>query len=228
MKNEKLKKLFKIIKGIVNTIIVIVVMSFVLIVCLQRFSNNELSFFDYRMFTVASGSMAPEYNVGDVLIAKEKKPENIKVGDSLTYLGNQGTFAGKIVTHSVIRIEKDDTGKYIFHTKGLTNLVEDPPVYQEQVYGVVVFQPKIMSFIYKKVNTKSGLFLFVILPIFYIIGSEILGSLLEKEEKRREKMKQSKEKNTQDEKENATVDKIDEEKNTKKINKKTIKELKNK
>ena len=85
-----------------------------------------------------------------------------------------------------------------------------------------------MSFIYKKVNTKSGLFLFVILPIFYIIGSEILGSLLEKEEKRREKMKQSKEKNTQDEKENATVDKIDEEKNTKKINKKTIKELKNK
>lgn len=223
-----MKKIFNIINKIVNFILVVFVLLFLVMVCLQRFSNNELSFFDYRMFTVASGSMAPEYNVGDVLIAKEKKPENIKVGDSLTYLGNQGTFAGKIVTHSVIRIEKDDTGKYIFHTKGLTNLVEDPPVYQEQVYGVVVFQPKIMSFIYKKVNTKSGLFLFVILPIFYIIGSEILGSLLEKEEKRREKMKQSKEKNTQDEKENATVDKIDEEKNTKKINKKTIKELKNK
>ena len=223
-----MKKIFNIINKIVNFILVVFVLLFLVMVCLQRFSNNELSFFDYRMFTVASGSMAPEYNVGDVLIAKEKKPENIKVGDSLTYLGNQGTFAGKIVTHSVIRIEKDDTGKYIFHTKGLTNLVEDPPVYQEQVYGVVVFQPKIMSFIYKKVNTKSGLFLFVILPIFYIISSEILGSLLEKEEKRREKMKQSKEKNTQDEKENATVDKIDEEKNTKKINKKIIKELKNK
>ena len=56
---------------------------FILSVCLQRFSNNKLSILNYRMFTVISGSMEPLYKIGDVLIAKEVKPEDIKVGDKI-------------------------------------------------------------------------------------------------------------------------------------------------
>ena len=182
-------------------------------VCLQRFSNNEVSFFDYRLFTVASGSMAPQYNVGDVLIAKETAPENIKVGDSLTYLGNTGTFTGKVVTHEVTRIEKTISGEYIFHTKGKANLIEDPPVYEKQVYGVIVWNPKILSFIYKIVGTQYGLFIFVILPIFYIIGSEMLTAMIENEEKRRkeyEERKAAREKKEQEELENKEETKVEE------------------
>lgn len=200
-----MKKAFKITKYIVNTIVTIFVVLFLLMVCLQRFSNNEVSFFDYRLFTVASGSMAPQYNVGDVLIAKETAPENIKVGDSLTYLGNTGTFTGKVVTHEVTRIEKTISGEYIFHTKGKANLIEDPPVYEKQVYGVIVWNPKILSFIYKIVGTQYGLFIFVILPIFYIIGSEMLTAMIENEEKRRkeyEERKAAREKKEQEELEN--------------------------
>ena len=216
-----MKKIFNIINKIINFVLLVFVLLFLIMVCLQRFSNNEISFFNYRMFTVASGSMAPEYNVGDVLIAKETVPEKIKVGDSLTYLGNQGTFAGKIVTHSVTRIEKDNNGKYIFHTKGLANLVEDPPVYQEQVYGVIVWNPKIMSFIYKKINTKSGIFLFVILQIFYMIGSQIIHIMLEQEEKIRQKMKEKQGENKSEEKETPK-----EEQTNKSINKKATKKTK--
>ena len=184
-----MKKHFGKIKIILNILISIMVISFLLVVCLQRFSNNEISFFNFRMFTVASGSMAPQYNVGDILIAKETKPEDVKVGDSVTYLGTHGSFANKVVTHEVTSIEKKN-GEYIFHTKGIANLVEDPPVYEEQLYGVIVYRPIILSFVYKIVSTKFGLFLFVIIPIFYIIGSEILISMLEREEKRRNKLKE--------------------------------------
>ena len=207
-----MKKAFKIIKYIVNTIVTIFVILFLLMVCLQRFSNNEVSFFNYRLFTVASGSMAPQYNVGDVLIAKETAPEDIKVGDSLTYLGNSGTFTGKVVTHEVTRIEKTTSGEYIFHTKGKANLIEDPPVYEKQVYGVIVWNPKILSFIYKIVGTQYGLFIFVVLPIFYIIGSEMLTAMLENEEKRRkeyEERKAAREKKEQEESENKE-DKVEE------------------
>ena len=200
-----MKKAFKIIKYIVNTLVTLFVILFLLMVCLQRFSNNEVSFFNYRLFTVASGSMAPQYNVGDVLIAKETAPEDIKIGDSLTYLGNSGTFTGKVVTHEVTRIEKTTSGEYIFHTKGKANLIEDPPVYQKQVYGVIVWNPKILSFIYKIVGTQYGLFIFVVLPIFYIIGSEMLTAMLEKKEKRRkeyEERKAAREKKEQEELEN--------------------------
>ena len=78
---EKLKnnKIFKIGVLVFRIILFIVMIGFILSVCLQRFSNNKLSIFNFRMFTVISGSMEPRYKIGDVLIAKEIKPENIKV-----------------------------------------------------------------------------------------------------------------------------------------------------
>lgn len=210
-----MKKAFKIIKYIVNTLITVFVVLFLLMVCLQRFSNNEVAFFNYRLFTVASGSMAPQYNVGDVLIAKDTAAEDIRVGDSLTYLGNTGTFTGKVVTHEVTRIEKTDDGQYIFHTKGKANLIEDPPVYEKQVYGVIVWNPKILSFIYKIVGTQYGLFIFVVLPIFYVIGSEMITAMLENEAKRRkeyEERKAAREKKEQEELENKEKEEVKEEK----------------
>lgn len=219
-----MKKAFKIIKYIVNTLITVFVVLFLLMVCLQRFSNNEVSFFNYRLFTVASGSMAPQYNVGDVLIAKETAAEDIRVGDSLTYLGNTGTFTGKVVTHEVTRIEKTDDGQYIFHTKGKANLIEDPPVYENQVYGVIVWNPKILSFIYKIVGTQYGLFIFVVLPIFYVIGSEMLTAMLENEAKRRkeyEERKAAREKKEQEELKNKekeeSKEEVEEEKKEEKV-----------
>lgn len=196
-----MKKAFGKIKIVLNVLLTIFVILFLLMVCLQRFTNNEISFLNYRMFTVASGSMAPEYEVGDVLIARETKEEDIKVGDSVSYLGDKGSFAGKVVTHEVIRIEKDVDGNYIFHTKGKANLVEDPPITYNQIYGVIVWNPKLLSFIYKVINTKYGLFIFVILPIFYIIGSEMLTAMLEREEKRRAQLKANKKEEKEEQKE---------------------------
>ena len=187
LKMKKLfdKKVFKIIKTILNIIIYVLCLLFLLVVCLQRFSDNKIAFFNYRMFTVASGSMEPQYNIGDVLIAKKKKAEDIKVGDSVSYLGSSGNFKNKVITHKVISIEIDENGKYLFHTKGIANLVEDPVVYYDQLYGVIIYKASILSFMYKIISTKYGLFLFIIIPLFYIIGSEILSIMLEKEEKRR-------------------------------------------
>ena len=180
-------KIFKIIKIILNIIIILFVLLFLLVVCLQRFSDNKLSFFNYRMFTVISGSMEPKYEIGDVLIAKDVDPSTIKTGDAVSYLGRSGSFTNRVITHEVVDIEQDADGKYIFHTKGIDNPAEDPIVYEEQLYGVIVYKSIILSFIYKIVATPIGLLLFVVLPILYIIGSEIISALLRREEERRSK-----------------------------------------
>ena len=187
MKKETIKTIFKIIKGIINTIIVLVVLAFVLIVCLQRFSNNKISFLNYRMFTVVTGSMEPKYKIGDVLIAKEKDPSEIKVGDAISYLAQKGEVKNNVITHEVVNITKDENGKYLFHSKGLVNLVEDPVVHEEQLYGVVVYKAKLLSTIRKIISTDIGMLLLIIIPILYIIVSEAIAILIEKEEKRRVK-----------------------------------------
>lgn len=184
MKNNKI---FKIIKKVLSVIVIVFVILFLLVVCLQRFSDNKISFLNLRMFTVISGSMVPKYNIGDVLVAKEVDPSKIKVGDDISYLGEKGDLKGKVVTHQVVDIEQDEDGKYIFHTQGLANIVEDPIVYEDQLYGVIIHKMVILSFIYKIVGTPIGLFILVVIPILYIIGSEILSFMLKKEEERRSK-----------------------------------------
>ena len=222
-----MKKIGKVIKTIFNVLITIFVLLFLLVVCLQRFSNNQITFLGYRMFSVASSSMAPDYQVGDVLIVKIADPKDIKVGDSVTYYGKVGSFANKVITHQVIKIEKDVDGKRVFHTKGISNLVEDPLVYEDQIYGVVQFKAEILSFIYKVVQTKYGMFILVILPVFYIIGSEMLAFMLEQEEKRRgitdkeDEEEPKKEKKTEDKEEKSEEEK--EEKKTTKKKKTTTK-----
>ena len=80
---DKIKKLkAKLEKNIVFRVakitcyVLILLLLFVIII--QRFSNNSLSLGGVRIFTVASGSMQPEYNIGDILISKkvERKRDN--------------------------------------------------------------------------------------------------------------------------------------------------------
>ena len=184
----KKKKIFKIISIILNTIVGIAVAGFILAVCLQRFSNNKISFLNYRLFTVVSESMKPKYVIGDVLISKEISPSKVKEGDVISYQGKAGDFAGKVITHQVVKIEKDSNGKYFFHAKGIANLIEDPLVSEDQLYGKVVYKSIILSMIYKVVGTNAGFCLFIILPIVFIVGTELFSTLLEKEEERRNKL----------------------------------------
>lgn len=184
MEKIRSNKIFKVGTLIFKIVIFIAMVGFVLSVCLQRFSNNKLSIFNFRMFTVISGSMEPKYKIGDVLIAKEISPEKIKVGDTISYLGNVNSFKDKVVTHQVVGIEKID-GNYYYHTKGLANIVEDPLVSSNQLYGKVIYKCTIISLVYKIVSTNVGFYLFIIIPILYIISSEIISTLLDKEEKKR-------------------------------------------
>ena len=162
---------------------------FVLMVCIQRFSNNRISIFNFRLFTVISGSMEPKYKIGDVLVAVETDPAKIKVGDAVSYLGTKGDVKDKVITHQVINIEIDKNGKRRFHTQGICDncIKEDPIVEESQLYGVVKYKVKTLSLIYKVVGKPLGFFLFVVTPILYIVISELITSLMEKEEERRNK-----------------------------------------
>ena len=57
LKELKEKKWAKITGIVLKTLGIVVLIGFIIVVCLQRFSDNKISFFDYRMFTVVSGSM---------------------------------------------------------------------------------------------------------------------------------------------------------------------------
>ena len=183
-------KVFKTIYNIFKIFIIVFAVSFILMVYLQRFTDNNVSIFKHRMFTVVSRSMEPKYTIGDVLFAKETESSKIKVGDDITYKGRLGDLRDKIVTHQVISIDNNSTG-YIFHTRGLANLIEDPAIPEEDVYGVVVYRSVFLSLIYKIIANDIGFYLCIIIPVLVILTSEGVHSLMEREEKKRAKQNNS-------------------------------------
>lgn len=169
----KENKVLKFIGNILYTLMFIIVVLMLLIVVMQRFSNNNIAIGGFRMFSVATGSMVPVYNVGDILISKEIEPEEIEVGDDLVYQGKQGTFAGKIVTHRVISIEKQEDGNYKIITQGVANNAQDPEINQTQVYGKVICKVHILSFLQKLIKNIYVFYFLIFVPVGILVYRNI-------------------------------------------------------
>ena len=161
----------KILTGI-KIICAVFLILLVTMLAIQRFSNNDFALFGYRMFSVATGSMIPVYEVGDVVVVKEVDPATLKVDDDITYLGKEDTFAGKVVTHRIIRIQKSTIGT-IFYTQGVANDAPDPTITADQIYGKVVRKSIFMSFL-SRLTENMGLFYAVIfVPVGIIMFLQI-------------------------------------------------------
>ena len=188
IKPKKKINIFKIIGIIIKTGVITFMAMFALIICLQRFSNNSLSVFNYRLFSVASGSMAPKYVIGDVILCKEVDLHTLKKGDDITYLGTSGTFKNKIVTHRILNIEEVD-GELQFYTKGIASTRIDPIVKEEQVYGKIVMELTFLSWLYKFIITPNGFYICIFIPLAILLGSEIITTTVEKYEEKMIKTK---------------------------------------
>lgn len=163
----------KLINNIVYVILFLIVASVLFVVILQRASNNDIALGGIRIFNIVSESMVPKYNIGDVLVVKSIEPQNIKVGDDIAYIGQESTFNQKIVTHQVIKIDYEN-GEYIFHTKGIANILEDPLVHQNQVFGKVVYKIWILSLISKILSNVYVVFFGIFVPMVILIFWTIL------------------------------------------------------
>ena len=200
------KKYKNLINNIVYVILFLIVASVLFVVILQRASNNDIALGGIRIFNIVSESMVPKYNIGDVLVVKSIEPQNIKVGDDIAYIGQESTFNQKIVTHQVIKIDYEN-GEYIFHTKGIANILEDPLVHQNQVFGKVVYKIWILSLISKILSNVYVVFFGIFVPIVILIFWTILKlkGLVEVEEYEEEiEPKKTTKKNTKTTKSNAS------------------------
>ena len=202
-KIERLKenKVYKTISTILYVLLVIIVLLMLLVVVLQRFSNNNISFAGYRMFNIATGSMEPKYEVGDVLISKETPPSELKVGDDIVYKGEKSFLAGKVITHQIIEISQDESGTYQFITKGIANEERDPIISEEQIYGKIIYKVQVLS-ILSKLTTNLYVFYFLIfIPIALIIYKQIRNISASIKEDDSEEEKNMQEGNNEDERE---------------------------
>ena len=166
MKKILNNKIISIIFATLEWLVFFVLLVLIVLTGFQKFSNQG-NFFGYRIYTVASGSMIPIYNIGDTLLIEEMDASKLKVGDAVTYMGDGGGVDGMIITHQVIDVQKDENGRYLFQTKGIANNIEDPVVHEDQLYGVIFYNNEVLAFLCKILTNRYGLYCFVVAIILY-------------------------------------------------------------
>lgn len=171
-KKMKENKALKLIGNILYILLFVIIVLMLVVVILQRVSDNSISLGGYRLFTVATGSMEPKYEVGDILISKEIDQNDIKVGDDIVYRGKEGSFNGKVVTHQVVSIRDEEGNKKII-TKGIANTEEDPEIDGTQVYGKVIYKVQTLSFISQIIKNIYVFYFIIFVPIAIIIFRQI-------------------------------------------------------
>ena len=136
----------------------------------------------YQCYTVISGSMEPEYSVGDLIYVKSIDTNDIKVGDPITFVLNENLV---VATHRVVEV---DAERQYFYTKGDANEVADSePVHFKNVIGVPQFSNPKMGYVSDFVQNPPGTYIALAAGVVLILAvflPDMVGS------KNKEEMKE--------------------------------------
>jgi signal peptidase len=123
-----------------------------------------------RPVVVLSGSMAPAFSPGDVLIERSIEPSQVKVGQVVTF---QEPGTGRMLTHRVRSIESRGA-QLLFTTKGdADNSVQRWSIGRDgQLSQPLQAIPKI-GYLVMFAKTPFGLVVIVLLPLLVVAGLEI-------------------------------------------------------
>lgn len=140
----------------------------------------------YQVFTVLSGSMEPEYSVGDLLYVREVDVNSIKVGDPITFILNEDLV---VATHRVVEI---DTENQHFYTKGDANEIADSePVHFNNVIGVPKFSIPMLGYVSNFIQNPPGMYITIAtgaVLIILVFLPDMLGKKKEEDKPKAEEI----------------------------------------
>ena len=141
---------FKKVWNVVSTVLVVlVVLLAVALVGVRLVGLNT--------YVVLSGSMEPTYHTGSLLYVKSVDPQDLQVGDPITFMLNEDTVA----THRIIEIlpDQEDSSVLRFRTKGDANEAEDARlVHYKNVIGTPVFSIPYLGYATNYIQHPPGMY----------------------------------------------------------------------
>ena len=163
------KKIFKILSYILIGLLVIVNLT----ILGMKLVGEEPSIFGYHIYYIASGSMEPTINTGEVIVGKEVDIEDLEVEDIVTFYGTNGSLKGKIITHRIIKVYEEDGQIYIV-TKGDATGQEDDPIPATDVISVMLFKIPLVGEIVKLISNKYGFLFIIVIPLGIILVKQVI------------------------------------------------------
>ena|GEM_PF-6073487 len=141
--------------------------------------NPEKSIFGYRYYWVRSASMEPDLPVGSMMIVEMIPPEEVEIGDDITFSVSSGG-GEDYVTHRVVDIIEGASGSAgpQFVTRGINNPQNDPnPRPPESVIGRVIWDVPHVGTVMAAL--QANLIIVVVLLVLFVVLSFFIRRALE-------------------------------------------------
>lgn len=161
--------------GIILCIILIPILILNISLIIRSFTDPDEvpSVGGYLPMIVLTDSMYPQIQSGDLIICHTEDPEDIQVGDVISFFDPAGNGTS-VVTHQVIEITEKD-GQIAWVTQGIANNAADfLPVPAEKLVGVYRSRIPNLGNVVLFMQTTTGLIVCVVLPILLLVGFDIL------------------------------------------------------
>ena len=127
------------------------------------------NFLGIKMYVIVSGSMKPELEIGDIIIVKNTKAEELQEEDIISFRRGQ-----TVVTHRITEILELE-GEKQFRTKGDSNNVEDAEyVREKEIEGKVIKKIPTIGKIILLLNDKIIIIVIVIFYYIYLLHDQSL------------------------------------------------------
>lgn len=163
------------ILGAVLCVILVPILIINLTLIVKSYTNTEEvpSIGGHFPMIVLTDSMYPEIASGDLILCVTVEPEDVKVGDVISFFDPMGSGTA-VVTHRVLEI-MEQNGELSFRTKGDNNNAEDQVAVPEKNL-VGLYQSRIpgAGSIAMFMQTTPGLIVCVVLPIVLLVGYDVL------------------------------------------------------
>lgn len=162
--------------GNVGFVVFVIIMSVLIFITAQsKFTGQEPSLFNHKLYIVDSGSMSPTIKQDSMIIVKELSSQEVEAGDIVTYYGHNKSSR---VTHRIM--ETQNNGEF-FITRGDANESDDPlPLEGEKVIGKVVYVIPFIGSIFRFLSTKYGIALLITIAIVWIVLPKFFNKEKEK------------------------------------------------
>ena len=160
----------KALSVIINTICIIMIVVAILLlgtVVLNK-GAEQPSILGFRLFRVLTASMEPKIPVNAIVLVKETAPEDIQVGDIITFYSADPTLDGATNTHRVMAINSEK-GYPVFTTKGDNSVANDKYLVEgKDLIGKVVFISGIVGIVMSLVSNPLLFAAVIIIPLAII------------------------------------------------------------
>ncbi len=162
-KRQRINRKIKNFSSIIVYVMVIPLLIYNISLIVQAVINptQTPSFAGIKTYVIISGSMEPDFKIGDIVVAKNVEKEQLNVGDIVSFRQGQS-----IITHRITEIIKN-RGDIEYKTKGDNNNTEDSgTITHKSIEGKVVARipgfGKISLILQKKIT------IVIIIIAFYV------------------------------------------------------------